>query len=404
VQDSKRIRLGVLVSHPIQYYSPWFRHLATLTNLTVYYAHRQGAKGQAQAGFGVEFEWDVPLLDGYDHQFLQNVSKRPGLNGFFGCDTPEIARYIRGGAFDAFLCIGWNRKCYWQAMFACRKSRVPILMRGDSQLGQRRSLLKSWLKEAPYRLLLPRIDAHLYVGQRNKEYLIRYGVRNEQLFYCPHFVDNAHFAGQAEESQRTGTAARIRENLGIDEADFVALFVGKFIAKKRPLDVIEAIRRIAKSETAIHAIFVGAGPLETQCRQAAKDLPNIHFVGFQNQSSLPAYYRAADALVLPSDGDETWGLVVNESMACGTSSIISDACGCAPDMVSEGSPNRCYSCGDLKSLSEILESMAKIATDRRDAFRIDSERFVSKFSFENATSSLMTAIATISQKTDRPHN
>ena len=70
-----RYRLGVLASHPIQYQAPLFRELARQLDLTVYYAHRQTPEAQALAGFGVPFDWDVDLLAGYEHRFLDNVAK-----------------------------------------------------------------------------------------------------------------------------------------------------------------------------------------------------------------------------------------------------------------------------------------------------------------------------------------
>jgi hypothetical protein len=175
-----RLRIGVLVTHPIQYYAPWFRHLAERVDLDVYYAHRQDSRGQAAAGFGVPFEWDVPLLEGYSYHWLKNISRKPGLSHFRGCDTPELSDLIRPDRFDAFLVIGWNRKCHWQAIRACWRHRVPVLMRGDSQRPMVKSRLKAMLKAVPYRWFLPRINAHLYVGQRNREYLEQYGVTDEQ--------------------------------------------------------------------------------------------------------------------------------------------------------------------------------------------------------------------------------
>ena len=119
-------RLGVLVSHPIQYLSPWFRHLATRLDLEVFYAHHQSARGQAEAGFGVEFDWDVPLLEGYSYRWLQNVARKPGLRSFGGCDTPEIYDIVRRGKYDAFLIFGWNRKSSIQAIFGCARLARPI--------------------------------------------------------------------------------------------------------------------------------------------------------------------------------------------------------------------------------------------------------------------------------------
>src|SRR5438046_8847341 len=91
------MKIGVLASHPIQYQAPWFRALAKETDLHVFFAHRQSATEQGKAGFGVAFDWDLDLLSGYQHTFLKNKSSHPGVNHFFGCDTPEIAETIRAG-------------------------------------------------------------------------------------------------------------------------------------------------------------------------------------------------------------------------------------------------------------------------------------------------------------------
>src|ERR1044072_846261 len=119
-------KLGILVSHPIQYYAPWFRYLAERMDIQVFYAHKQDAKGQSDAGFGVEFDWDIPLLEGYPYRWLKNVAKQPSIRSFAGLDTPELFDLIRPGSFDAFLLFGWNRKCSWQAIRACRKAKIPV--------------------------------------------------------------------------------------------------------------------------------------------------------------------------------------------------------------------------------------------------------------------------------------
>src|SRR5262249_36150635 len=128
------MRLGFLVSHPIQYYAPLFRALAGLCDLTVYFAHRQTAEGQARAGFGVAFDWDIDRLSGYRSQFLTNVASRPSTDRYAGCDTPEVAREISAGRFDAVVVPGWALRSYWQAVRACRRAGVPVFVRGDCQL------------------------------------------------------------------------------------------------------------------------------------------------------------------------------------------------------------------------------------------------------------------------------
>src|SRR5438445_13605738 len=90
-------KIGILSTHPIQYHSPWYRELASRLeiDLTVYYCHRPTAQDQAAAGFGVAFEWDIPLLDGYQYEFLTSRSVGRDLWSVIGCDTPEIVDTIR---------------------------------------------------------------------------------------------------------------------------------------------------------------------------------------------------------------------------------------------------------------------------------------------------------------------
>ena len=163
------MRIGILVSHPIQYYSPLFRELAKRADLQVFYAMKGSPKQQAGAGFGVEFEWDIDLLTGYSHTFLNNVSRQPGTDHFHGCDTPGIDGIIPRGNFDAFVTFGWYLKSHWQAIRACRRSKVPVLARGDSQLSATDSRLKRLLKYLPYRVALRQFDGFLSVGKRNRE-------------------------------------------------------------------------------------------------------------------------------------------------------------------------------------------------------------------------------------------
>ncbi|MCL4789409.1 MAG: glycosyltransferase family 4 protein, partial [Verrucomicrobia bacterium] len=413
------MRVGIITSHPIQYQAPWFRGLAKEMDLQVFFAHRQSAAEQGKAGFGVAFDWDVDLLSGYKHRFLRNVSKRPSVDHFFGCDTPEIRGIIggrrtgdksdtspnplpgRGGEgnrarspgsvdssrvssgqrprrFDAFIVCGWNRKCYWQAVRACRRKGIPVLVRGDSQLLTPRSRLKTWTKEVLYRWMLRQFDGFLFVGQRNREYLRHYGVPEEKLFFAPHFVDNEWFKSKAAEGR--GRRAEIRKEWGAGAKDFVALFVGKFIPKKRPTDLLRAMavarnqRSEASGQEAI-AVFVGAGDLENVLREvAAREELRVHFVGFKNQSELPAIYASADVLVLPSDGGETWGLVVNEAMACGLPAIVSDAIGCAPDLIEEGKTGLTYRVGKHAELADRLSKMAQMKQRGHDFLVVLAEK------------------------------
>jgi glycosyltransferase involved in cell wall biosynthesis len=345
-------RLGILTSHPIQYQAPWFRALAGRCELQVFFAHRQTAAGQGQAGFGVAFDWDVDLLSGYPHRFLNNVSPRPGADYYAGCDTPEIADIIAREQFDAFIVSGWYLKSYRQAMAACRASGTPVLVRGDSQLCTPRPWFKRLAMEFTQRRLLRQFDGFLTVGQRNREYLEHFGAAPDRIFFAPHFVDNDWFAARAAAS-RPGREAT-RKSWGAGESALVALFTGKFIGKKRPLDLVLAAAQVRDSGTEILPVFVGAGELTQAIRETAGRLKvPVYFAGFKNQSELPGCYAAADTLVLPSES-ETWGLVVNEAMACGLPAVVSDAVGCAPDLIDEGQTGYTFPMGDPERLAARL--------------------------------------------------
>ncbi|MDP1841705.1 MAG: glycosyltransferase family 4 protein [Reyranella sp.] len=340
------MRIGFLISHPIQYFAPLFRELAKHCDLTVFYAHRQTAEQQARAGFDVAFEWDVDLLSGYHSKFLRNVARAPSTDRFFGCDTPEIAGEIANGGFDGFVVPGWALRTYWQAIEACRRAGVPVFARGDSQLVGPRSGAVRLAKAIAFRGVLRRFDGFLYVGQRNRDYLLHYGAPPQRLFFSPHCVDNDAF--------RAASEAAGRDRLKRDPASARrVLFVGKLIERKRPFDLLQAAARLAADGRPVDLAFAGSGEQQDALAAAAASSGvRAHFHGFVNQSELPAIYAAADVIVLPSDGRETWGLVVNEAMACGVPAVVSDAVGCGPDLIETGLTGAVFPLGNVAALAD----------------------------------------------------
>ena len=187
------MRIGILASHPVQYQVPWFRALAKVCDVHVYFAHRLSEAEQG-VGFGQAFAWDMDLLSGYSYSFLNNVASHPCVSRYNGCDTPEVYSIVEDGYFDAFIVMGWYLKCYRQAMAACRKNRIPVLVRGDSQLETPRPLLKRLALEVRQRWLLAKFSRFLSVGKRHSGYLQHFGVPPEKIFFAPHCIDNQWFA------------------------------------------------------------------------------------------------------------------------------------------------------------------------------------------------------------------
>jgi len=352
-------RIGILTTHPIQYQVPWFRALAEEPeiDLTVFYCMLPDARQQG-SGFGVDFVWDIPLLNGYDYEVLHNIAPGPSGTSFRGCDTPEIDGAIRKGGFDAFIVSGWVVKSCLQALWACRKWRVPCIVRGESNCLR----LRPWWVRSVHRLLLRQYSAFLTIGEANRAFYLRNGVSSAKLFAAPYCVENERFAAQAREwrPHREG----IRQDWGIPASAFTFLFSGKFIPKKRPFDLLtafsSAVRAPGASGSKTCLLMVGDGELRPACERIARreDLPVI-FTGFLNQSEMPRAYVASDCLVLPSDNGETWGLVVNEAMACGLPAIVSDQVGCRLDLVESGRTGAVFPCGDSDALSELLVAFCR---------------------------------------------
>lgn len=360
------MRLAIVTSHPIQYYAPLFRDLARRLDLIVFYAHRATALDQATAGFGTEFAWDTDLLSGYEHRFLTNVSASPGLDHFGGCDTPGIAANLRAADPDVVMVTGWHLKTYLQAVWAAKRLGLPTMARGDSHLDTPRSPSKRIAKAITYPVALRAFNAALYVGQRSREYWRHYHYPGRKLFFSPHAVDTEWFAARATPEARAG----LRAKLGIAPDAKVALFAGKLMPFKRPLDLIAAA-----GGTGIEVLVAGAGELGGAMRRAASDAGvRLHMLGFCNQSEMPTAYAASDVLVLPSDGRETWGLVANEALACGKPVLVSDACGCAPDLAADGHAGEQFATSNVAELRHALSRVLHFAPKSPAAIREKSEQ------------------------------
>jgi len=387
-------RVAVVTTHPIQYQVPWLRRLSASPgiDLHVFFAMIPDAEEQGRE-FGVRFEWDIPLLDGYAYSVLENRSSRPSLTDFFGCDTPQLYREIRKGRFDAVIVNGWVVKSCLQALWACRRSGTPCIVRAEVN-GLRPRV--AW-KRGLHRLLLAQYSACLSIGSNNRRYLLERGVPAERIFETGYCVDNERFSGQAAKWRAETGVAELRRRFGLESDPATFLFSGKFVEKKRPGDIIEAVRRLAPADRErLQVLMVGGGPLGESLQAQAAGLP-IQFAGFLNQSEITAAYAASDCLLLPSDSGETWGLVVNEAMACGLPVIVSDQVGSAADLVQPGCTGHIHACGDTQGLSMLLASCAR---DRASLARMGAEASAvvrSSYNFDRVVDGVMAALSAIEE-------
>ena len=346
-------RLAIVTTHPIQYYGPLFSELAKHLTIKVFYTWSQAREKILDEDFGIERKWDIPLLEGYSYTFVQNTAVNPGSSHFSGINNPTLIGEIETWKPDAILIFGWAFVSHLKALRHFHK-KIPVLFRGDSTLLDEpvgfsaKKILRRYFLKWVYR----HIDYALYVGDANKKYFMKHGIRAHQLILAPHAIDNKRFETDTSDVQAK------RKVLGIHNDDIVLMFAGKLSQKKDPDLLIRSFLSVAKNNHLAKLIVAGNGELENVLKERYEQEGNIIFLTFQNQTTMPALYKMADVFVLPSRGPgETWGLAVNEAMACSKAVLVSDKCGCAADLVQSGLNGYVFKSRDEEDLSRKISLM-----------------------------------------------
>lgn len=348
--------LAIVTTHPIQYNAPLFKLLyekGRSFTIKVFYTWSQSQQQVADKEFGLQVKWDIELLEGYEYTFIPNTSSAPGSHHFNGIVNPTLQKEIEAWNADAILVYGWAFSSHLKAIRYFH-NKIPVLFRGDSTLLDEPEgfSFKKWVKRIFLRWVYSSVDYAFYVGSANKTYFRTLGLKDKQLLFAPHAIDNNRFRGKSDEYDMEAKKWRI--NLGIGEAEVVFLFAGKLTQKKDPELLIRAFIEFNNKSTKL--VMVGNGELKNDLKEKYKCFPGIIFLDFQNQSVMPVVYRLGDIFVLPSKGPgETWGLAVNEAMACSRAVIVSDKCGCSVNLVRNGENGYTFRSGDVQSLKSSME-------------------------------------------------
>jgi glycosyltransferase involved in cell wall biosynthesis len=355
-------KLLAFVSHPIQHYVPWFAALQQELGggFRVIFSSRHGVEASEDREFGKVFSWDMNLLADYEHEFYGAAPPRSSpAAGFRGIRFPGIYEYLKRERPAAVLIFGWLYYGYWEVALAARRLGIPYLLRGESNLLNQKSELKWWIKQRTVGVLCRGASRCIAIGKRNAELYLAYGVPSEKIRTAPYFVDNEFFGNSADSLRKDRGVLKTQFGLPPD-AETVFLFMGKLIEKKHPDHLIKAWSRLPDDLRAKSAVlFGGSGSMMTSLQHQARNGGRTAFAGFLNRNDLPRAYAASDALVLPSDAGETWGLVVNEAMASGLPAIVSDRVGSAPDLVVPGKTGYTYEYGNIEKLTECMERVMR---------------------------------------------
>ncbi len=388
----KPVRLAIVTTHPIQYYAPLFRALGAdpRVSVRVFYTWSQTEAGPVpDRDFAREIRWDIPLLDGYEYEFVPNVAERPGSDRFRGIINPGLIPAIERWGADAVLIFAWNLASHLGAM-RYFKGRIGVYFRGDSTLLDPRPGWRRVLRRLALTWVYRHIDVALAVGSANRDYYRWCGVADSRIVLAPHAVDNERFIDASGDADADAEAQRLRGRFGIPADALVFLFAAKFITKKDPLSLLAAFTELASPA---HLVFVGNGPLEHALRSAAAGHPRIHFIEAQNQRAMPAIYRVGDVFVLPSSGPgETWGLAINEAMASGRCVIAGSRAGGAIDLIRPGTDGWIFESGNRASLRDALRRAGDCGRERLTAMGAAAREHVASWSIPDTARRIAQAV------------
>jgi glycosyltransferase involved in cell wall biosynthesis len=351
--------LLVIETHPIQYHAPVWRAVQQEHGIpvTAIYGSDFSVAGYRDAEFNATFSWDTDLLSGYTPVFLSRL-KDGGARNDREVTARGLADALRRVRPRAVLSVGYSPRFHSDAFRAARRARLPVLFRGETtDHAQRRGVFKALARDTALRWLYRRCAALLHVGRHSREHFRRLGFDTDERRFSPYCVDTAPF--RMDDMARAELRGPTRRELGVTDDQHVIAFCGKLSPRKGPDLLLDALRRLPERDRArCVLLLVGDGELKGELLTCAVAAPSIavRHVGFKQQRELSAYYHSADLFVLPSRHGETWGLVVNEALHHGVPAVVSEAVGCAPDLIDPGCTGEVCAANSAEALATAMRA------------------------------------------------
>jgi glycosyltransferase involved in cell wall biosynthesis len=389
------IRLAALANTPIHHRALLYRRVAIDPRLdfTVFFASKAGL---AEMGYGAPGVLEQNVLDGYRSEFLPRASRKQVVDAYADPESPwalrdpYIVRALTEGRYEVLWLHGYNYAVHLLAAATMRLRGRPIMFRENQTLMHPRGVIKAAIKEIALRALF-KGSYGLYAGSESKRWFEHYGVPRDRLFAVPYCVDNERL--RRAHTELGPERAKLRRSFGLPEDQPLFLAVSRLVPKKQPLAVLEAFRR-ARERVACSLLVVGSGELDGAIRHeiAYRGIPNVALVGSLSQSEVPRAYSCADAFVLFSAYNETWGVVVNEAMNFGLPVLVSDKVGSGTDLVEDGRNGYVIAIEDVESLSA---HMVRIAGDPelRERLGRRSLEIIADWQVEGAAQGIVDAVA-----------
>lgn len=384
--------LCVIETHPIQYHAPVWRAVQRDhgISVTAIYGSDFSVAGYRDREFGATFRWDTDLLSGYTPKFLSRVGDG-GAADAESVTTRGLGAVLQAGGFRAALSVGYSPRFHAEGFRCARRAGLPVLFRGETTDHARvRGWLKRTARDAGLRWLYARCAALLHVGRHSLAHFRRLGFTGRDEFFSPYCVDPAPF--RTDETARGELRSATRRALGFTDEQRVIMFCGKLSLRKGPDLLLAALRLLPESLRGNCALLlVGDGELREELMVQAARVPAIpvQCVGFQAQGALSQFYHAADLFVLPSRHGETWGLVVNEALHHGVPVVVTEAVGCAPDLVESGRTGEVCSADSTEALAAAMLKVGPLMGE--DVVRTACRAHVAGYSISRAAAGIAAA-------------
>lgn len=356
---ARRVRVGFLNTHPIQYAAPLYRHINQSPDIEAVpiYLTDHSLRGAIDRQFGQKVVWDVDLIGGTEPIFVPGYETRQLHTGPLAMPAWPIWSTVRGARLDALVIFGHAQLANHIATMAAKSRGIPVFYRGETHLGLDRTRTKKMLRRivmgAYYRLH----DGFLAIGSLNHAFYRAMGVSEDRIFDAPYAVDTQRMADAARLSDSERGA--VRDAVGIRRDVPVVVYASKLTKRKHPDDLLAAAAKLRSEGLDFDLLYIGSGEMEAELRAAADaglmDPPAV-FAGFRNQAELPRLLGSADIFVLPSE-NEPWGLIINEAMAAGLAVVTAREVGAVPDIVHEHVNGSLFDAGDVPGLADALRPL-----------------------------------------------
>jgi len=298
-------------------------------------------------------QWQIPKDEiKFSYQVLRSWRRRIGR--YNALLNRGVSHALAEATPDVILCGGYNYVASWQSLSWAGARHIPFFLWSESNVQdlRRGHAMVEFLKSR----FLRKCSGFVVPGRSALEYLRVHKVDEKAIFVAPNAVDNDFFVAEAAAARQD--EARWRRELALPERYF--LFVGRLVREKGVFELLSAYAKLDESmRRQVGLVFVGDGTVRAQLElQAASIAPGvIRFAGFAQREQLAIYYALAEMVILPTYTD-TWGLVVNEAMACGLPVIVSKIAGCVADLVKENWNGSLVAPRDVAALASAMRSLA----------------------------------------------